>query len=436
MSGIRERDPEIQCQLLDANDKPLDSANFHLDGKLIAESVGESVNVVGKAEKTPDVYEGSISWTPKIPDFGYYRVLVNLLRSKAPGDRDESDRRLDNGHEVWLAVVPSLEGLETPSRGEFGWVLPQGDHPLSLDNLCRLLPHAGISWVKLPVWYNPADPRRGDDLIRFVELLGASNIEVVGVIDRPPAGTELANRTGYGAPIADVLAADATDVWSPLLEPVMTRLALRIRWWQLGRDYDVSFAALADPTKTLNQLRTALFRFGQDVRVGLSWDADGDRQTSGKVGWDFEQLCSTAPSSSQKLAELVDRKGENTAARWILVEPPACPAEPGPDPAAARAVRFREFVMRLISAKEHGADAIFVPNPFDDVNGLMRANGMPGELLLPWRHGSQVARRRQVYRQHAVAGRERKPHLHSAGQPGCHGGMERETDAGGLVPGQ
>jgi hypothetical protein len=42
-------------------------------------------------------------------------------------------------------------------------------------------------------------------------------------------------------------------------------------------------------------------------------------------------------------------------------------------------------VRRLVLAKVRGASRIFVPNPFDDDNGLMRENGMPGELLLPWR---------------------------------------------------
>jgi hypothetical protein len=39
----------------------------------------------------------------------------------------------------------------------------------------------------------------------------------------------------------------------------------------------------------------------------------------------------------------------------------------------------------MISAKRHGANGIFVPNPFDPSHGLMNEDGTPGELLLPWR---------------------------------------------------
>ena len=77
--------------------------------------------------------------------------------------------------------------LEMPRQGEFGWTLPDGDQPLSFQDLSRLLPQVGINWVKMPVWFDANDPRRGDELIRFVELLGASNIDVVGIIDRPPS---------------------------------------------------------------------------------------------------------------------------------------------------------------------------------------------------------------------------------------------------------
>ena len=35
--------------------------------------------------------------------------------------------------------------------------------------------------------------------------------------------------------------------------------------------------------------------------------------------------------------------------------------------------------------RSQGAKAIIVSDPFNDENGLMRASGMPAELLLPWR---------------------------------------------------
>ncbi|MEX2317979.1 MAG: hypothetical protein WD669_12550 [Pirellulales bacterium] len=386
LSGIRERDPEIRFQLLNSADKQLDGGSMRLNGRLISENANQGEAAVEGASKMPAVYEGSIEWKPKIPGYGYYRVVVKMLSSESAADASELDRELDGGHDVWLAVVPPFDGMESPSRGEFGWSLPKGDNPLSLDHLSRLLPQVGINWVKFPAWYDPANPRRGDELIRFVELLGASNIEVVGVIDRPPAGVESTGRSGTtDVPIADLLSPESAAAWLSSLEPVMTRLSLRVRWWQLGGDFDTSFAGYPDANKSVGELRKKLFRFGQDVRLGLCWDWDSETHVAGDVNWDFQQFCIAGPQPQEKLDSLLGKKTQNSALRWVLVEPPSRIDPQSPDRERATAEQYREFVMKLVAAKQHGADAIIVSNPFNDTNGLMRANGMPAELLMPWR---------------------------------------------------
>ena len=39
----------------------------------------------------------------------------------------------------------------------------------------------------------------------------------------------------------------------------------------------------------------------------------------------------------------------------------------------------------MLTAKIHGAEAIFVSDPFDPDRGLVDRNGSPSELFLPWR---------------------------------------------------
>ena len=198
----------------------------------------------------------------------------------------------------------------------------------------------------------------------------------------------------------------------------MTRLSLRVRWWQLGRDYDTSLIGLPELNKRIDDLRTALFRFGQDVRMGMCADWDSADTYSGNVSWDFLQLSLQTQPTEKKFEELLSKPRQNSAQRWVIVDPPSpasfqsplteldlglcAPHEPGligpsflipacvqsgleaPQKSeAARTARASAFVHRLISAKVHGADAIIVPNPFNDENGLMRADGMPAELLLP-----------------------------------------------------
>lgn len=52
--------------------------------------------------------------------------------------------------------------------------------------------------------------------------------------------------------------------------------------------------------------------------------------------------------------------------------------------------RTRDLVCRMLAAKVRGAEAVFVPEPFNDEHGLMNADGTPAELLVPWRVTSRL----------------------------------------------
>jgi hypothetical protein len=408
LSGIPERDPEIRYQLLDSLNQVLQSHDHRLDGRLIVENAGKTGDNREGAAGGPNGYEGTTEWRPEIPDYGYYRIVVRMLSAKK-SDGDAEKERILASRTIYLAVVPPLA---MPRHGEFGWTLPNGDSPLSFQDLSRLLPQVGINWVKVPVWFDGKDPHRADELIRFVELLGASNVEVVGIIDEPPTSTDAEEQLIRNIAIAEVFTAD-TAAWAPLLEPVMARLSLRVRWWQLGRDGDTSFVGFPNLNKRIELIRTALFRFGQDVRIGLNWDwANLDAAT--RPNWDFQQLTSEKPTTEQQFGDLLTQPRNEKVLRWVTLQPPSRAVESqdadaaGPHPAAllpafcppwtnmdellsmaandgAQRVRASELVRRMVKAKIHGADAIIVMDPFDNDHGLMRASGMPGDLLLPWR---------------------------------------------------
>ncbi len=379
LSGIREQNPEIDFQLLDGTGKELQREHTRLDGQLIVDDPGRSTEVAEGGAR-PKGYEGSKKWHPKIPDYGFYRVVVRMNSSASAEGHNDAEKQLARPP-VDLVVVPPLA---MPRHGEFGWTLPDGDQPLSFQDLSRLLPQVGINWVKLPLWFDASNPRRGDELIRFVELLGASNIDVVGIIDRPPNPASTSGLPRHAASIADVLSQDSST-WSALLEPVMTRLSLRVRWWQLGSDEDLSFAGLQGLNKRIGDLRTVLFRFGQDVRLGMSWDWSSANAQTGNVSWDFEQLCLEKRPTEAKFEELLSMPRANSAKRWVIVEPPPRITDATVNSKDAFEARSTEFVRRLVAAKVHGADAIIVAKPFNDENGLIRSDGMPAELLLPWR---------------------------------------------------
>ena len=365
LSGILEKDPDIRFELLDASSHRLDDNTVQLDGRLITERVSKASDIISATKKRRKGYAGSTNWKPPIHEFGFYRVRVSMQTARGTL-KDQT---------ISIAVVPTLE---TSFHGEFGWSLAGDEIPLNFEQLEELLPRLAISWVKLPVWYGKSEPERGEELVVFTERLSAKDIEVVGVIDRPPKDLELGKRLSEDVTIADLLSVEEPSAWLPSLDEVLTRLSLRVRWWQLGDDRDTSFSDFHNLEKEIGSLRGQLFRFGQDVNLGIGWPWNEDTPLNTLATWDFQQLSAHPPLTGDEMAHYLDAPRRPGVARWALVEP------------LQRnyydlETRTQDLVQQMLACKIHGADGIFISQPFDDQRGIMSDVGTPGELLLPWR---------------------------------------------------
>jgi hypothetical protein len=78
LSGIREQAPKIDFQLLDGANKELQREHFRLNGQPIVDDPRRGTEAT-EAGAGPAGYEGTITWQPKIPDYGFYRVAVLML---------------------------------------------------------------------------------------------------------------------------------------------------------------------------------------------------------------------------------------------------------------------------------------------------------------------------------------------------------------------
>lgn len=367
LSGIREQDPDIRFRLFDASSRELDDNTIQMRGTLITEKLSKASDMlnIDRSVPLPAGYAGKTHWQPPIKEYGFYRVEVSMQTAQGTLDK----------REISIAVVPPMP---TAMRGEFGWSLAGDPIPLNFDQLQMLLPRAGVSWVKLPVWYGTSEMDRGEQLVMLTEQLAAKEIDVVGVLDRPPADLDFGKEIPSDASIADLLSNVDSSVWLPSLDEVLTRLSLRVRWWQLGTDDDTSYAHFPNCEKEVGKLREMMFRFGQDVSLGLGWPWLEAAPSHTKASWDFEQMSAEPTLTGDELASYLQLPTREGVVRWALVKP------------LKRSeydleARTQDLVQQMISAKIHGADAIFAAKPFDDEAGLMKDVGTPSDLLLPWR---------------------------------------------------
>lgn len=389
VSGIHVRNPQVRFELFDQDGRPLAEQRLPLQP---AEATSKS-----QALGLPAAgYAGQARWRPPLPGFGFYRVRATLLADKA--DEVLLDRTQT------LAVV---RPLPPPARSVFGWSLEAEERPYAFGPLATLLAQAGVGWAKMPVWYDSRENEKADRIAWFAEQLSIQGIELVGVLDQPPPELRQVFREQGRLPVATVFA--EPDLWQPSVAPVMTRLSLKVRWWQLGSDEDVSFIGYPQLHTKVVDIKRRLQEYTQQIHLGMNWRwlyAPPPSSSKG-VPWSFLSYGIDPPLTADEIGAYLqmplDRnltpqprtpKGAtptSTAARTNGARPESAGPQrwlllsPLPRGEFSSQIRVQDLVLRMLAAKMHRADAVFVPRPFSDSDGVMNADGSPGELLVPWR---------------------------------------------------
>jgi hypothetical protein len=350
-SGISQPNLKVRFELED------------IDGRTVA-SHETAMKADSPEARSANVFAGSATWRPPIREYGFYRVLVSL-----------SDQTSDP-----LATnIAVLQPLPKSKQGEFGWSLPRGDDPISLKELAGLLEDVGIHWVKFPVWYGDEDKGRADELAWFAERMSSRKINMIGMLDQPPKSV----RELFGdqsklptIPVASVFV--EPEVWHPAVDPVMTRLSLKVQWWQLGGDRDTSFVNFPNLEETLGTIRKDFNRFGQQTSVGIPWRSLDEIPESKEPPWSFLSYVANPPLTAEELELYLSAEPTTTAKRWLIMEPLA-------KSEYSLETRARDLVSRMLTAKMQKAAGVFIPDPFDAEHGLMTPEGAPDKMLLPWR---------------------------------------------------
>lgn len=362
VSGVPAEEPVVHCELLDA-----------LGHRVFHEDIALAVAPESTGTRSQKAFTGEFTWSPQVPDFGYYTARFSM--------RNASGLSIDQS----TSLVVMRPQASVP-RGEFGCSLPQGEHPRSLRDLVPLLGQIGVHWVKLPIWSRSDDAGLADRVAWFVERLGAQQTQFVGVLDQPPEEVR-AKLTDRARLAAATLFVD-DEQWRKLLDPVMARFSLSVRWWQLGADDDTSFVGFPRLEARTKQVKDYMFKFGQKPQLGFAWQLL--HESPGAGSWDFLAHTTDAHLSPLTVPPLTRDEVERYLAwparesqRWLMLRPLSARDY---DPLT----RARDLVERMLAARRGGAHGIFLPDLFDPEHGLMNADGSPTPLFLPWRTAANL----------------------------------------------
>lgn len=364
VSGMEPPGPPAQLELLDVAGDLVGTASLPFETTEVAVQVAPArVQAERDIESSADIARDlQLSWRPPVTAPGFYQVRATV--------RGEDGTTLQ---QTTAFIV--RDAYPSAARGEFGWSLPRSAHELPDQRLLALLEQAGVRWAKLPVWHDPDDTEQAERIARRVDQLAARGIEVVGVFDEIPA--RLRGQLGGSAElnVADVFFSGSQH-WHHSVDPTLARLSGTVRWWQLGADGETRATDYPDIAERIHEVRSHFRAVSQRAGVGVAWPWLHEFPSVVPAG-DFLARSEAPTFTPAELLRHAAAKplGENRS--WISLTPlPAGLYDPS--------TRARDLVLRLVAAKTTGSPAIFATLPLDDVHGLVRADGTPGELFLPW----------------------------------------------------
>lgn len=291
---------------------------------------------------------------------GFYKVLAELRR-----DRSEIVQQLTT-----LAVVDLVK--TSRKAGEFGWSIKLPLSKQQRDELPAIAAQGGINWFKYPLWEAAAsdDFQLAGDVSQFLDRLTVAGVTPVGLLRTPPPALRAKFANNWQG-VSEIFTMPP-ELWKSDLEPVVARFSSAVHHWQLGGDDDPSFIGLAQLPMALAQARREIQRISLNAQVGIPWPSEEPAASDPALS--FVTLIAT----QRQLATVrppVDARGTSN---WVVIRP----EDLGGGPLNEQA---QHLARMLIQAKTAGAPAIYFGDVYHPQVGLLRDNGAPAELFLPWR---------------------------------------------------
>lgn len=359
-------------------------AAFLVDPNSTAEAASKPEtpkNDADQGAKTQVEIEALAQWKMPSLEPGFYTIRAGLIENGREWLRTETS----------LAVTADMPIMAT--AGPFGWALPDGIGNLDLKSVPPWLKDSGVFALKYPLWMAPDDRPAIDNAAWLTERLKESEIRCIGLLANPPPAIQtIIDERDKRQPVAANLFRDSR-VWQPLLEPIMTRLTIRVPTWQLGVDGDHSFIGRPQLPEVIRTINRDLQGYGQPIGVAISWP------------W-----LDTLPPEVGAVASAVNRSSDEPltsdeleAALQSAAAEPVAPSEPGKQRTRQenwvninpldktkydRDTRISDLLLRMGTVRGHSVSGAFISNPRDRKQGVLRSDWRPDDLYLPWRTAS------------------------------------------------
>ncbi len=327
-------------------------------------AVPETVNNKNSSNPSKQRLDGVAHWRLRVPQPGYYRVVVDLGRASQNSETRQISRQIS------LAI---MENSKAGVGGPFGWSLPDFTGQFTPESVPEMVKLGGVGWLKIPVWFDPRDTQTAERLSVLLERLDLRKVHCVGLLDRP---ISLDSNQKSRQPAAAIFSSPAD--WEAQLEPALTRMSMKLSWFQLGRDNDRSFVGNPNLIPLVTDIRNRMQTYSQELQLALSWDYQDPIPTDRNLPWRASQMSSDPQLTPKELRSYLSDPERPEHTRWVTLNPIPASRYRTLD-------RVRDLAERMITVKEKRIEAAFVTSPLDSESGIFNPDGSVGELFLPWR---------------------------------------------------
>lgn len=308
--------------------------------------------------------DGVAHWKLKVDEPGYYRIVVDL------GRRTVNSESRSISRETSLAIV---DGSRAGVGGPFGWSMPEFNQSFTTEAVPELIKLGGVGWLKIPVWFDPRDVQTAERLSLLLERLDLRKVNCVGVLQRPieknsPSRARQAAAATFSVPAE----------WEPELEPALTRMSMKLAWFQLGLDSDRSFIGNPNLIPLVADIRNRMQAYSQELQLALAWDYQDPIPTDKNLPWRASQMSSEPQLTAKELRSHLSTPESADHTRWVSLNPLSASKYSTLD-------RVRDLTERMIAVKEYRVSAAFMTTPIDRETGIFNPDNSIGELFLPWR---------------------------------------------------
>jgi hypothetical protein len=375
--GINNKDenPSVRFQLLNELGEVVDQKSVPL--LPVNEPRKQPPNSAGDGQRYVSTKSGSrrpaeaenanrqAMWKLKLNTPGHFVAKVFLGR--------HTSRIRDK--ELPLAVV---ESTSLESQGPFGWSLPPGLDSDQLRNIPQLARTFGASNIKIPIWLDVNEDAAAIDQIAWlIERLQSQQVQCVGVIDQPPPSQRKQfNDNDDLLPIVTIFQNKA--IWEPLLDPILSRMTMKLSWFQLGNDSDHSFLANEKLLQTLTEIHSSVQTYSQELHLAIAWPwLDGLPQGQA-MAWEATQLSIQPDLRSEELPSYLASKAHEGTTKWLTLDFLSASKYSLLD-------RVRDLTERIVMMKKLAITSAYVTKPMDPDVGLFNSNFEPQAISVPWR---------------------------------------------------